>query len=334
MNPVDVICLKCANSGAVNRVTADLCCGVCRTGEHLDLYTGSPEQLSLIASVRAPRPPLPDFKAFMLGASGDPLRGWSEYEGPMPGPNQMSNHVGPVVCPTCLGSKVDVKDDAGPCRACRGKGVLTPTTSELDEPQVYRHRYPSTQTEVPFMGRRKKGGRTSVDPLGSPEQHIRETTPGYSPQGPQGPRVPQFDHDNLRSHYPKADTRSPAMGYGQPRDYSQPGAPFHMPGTSCPTCGTGPLALTKDHRENAWASCPTCGPLADIDAHPEINPYDLPPGFTPASGYKAARKLVPTRKTGRLLATAVKVERENPGLSRAQAVWLARQSLRRHPEPR
>jgi hypothetical protein len=304
----------------------------------IDLYEGTPVQQAHIASLRTP----PSFKEFMLGARHqartDELRGWSEYEGPMPGPNPMSNHVEqPLTCPTCHGSGVNAKDDPGPCRACRGSGHLTPTTSELDEPQVARHNYPSTQTTTPFVGRRVQGGRTSTDPLGSVEDHVRATTPGYSPQGPQQPREPEFDWTNTSSHYPKADTHSPAMGHREPHDYdSASAAPFTMPGTMCPNCkGAAPLSLQKDHKENAWMACPTCGPLADIDSQPEIDPYRLPEDFAPAKGYRAAsRKLFASRKTGRLLATLSLITDQNPGLTKREALGFARQSLRKHPEPR
>lgn len=326
MNAFPVICFGCATVGSVNKVTAGLRC-TCGSTD-LDYYSGTEEQIARLAQAdmdqiraeaRAARESgASSFKDFMLykEADSEPLRGWSEYEGPMPGPNQMSNHVKqPITCPTCLGLGVDIKDDGGPCRACGGKGKLTPTTSVMPEPAVYKHQYPSTQTSVPFMGRRKKqGGRRSSDPMGSVEDHIKASTPGY------GNSVPV-----------KAE-RSPDFAHRQERDYSQPGAPHVMPGTACPTCGAGPLGLQKDHRENAWMSCPTCGPLADIDANPSIDPYNLGEGFVPARGYKAAKKVFSGKKTGRLISMIATIAKANPGLSHREALYLARTSLQKYPE--
>lgn len=320
MSAFNIICFGCAALGTVNKVTAGLRC-TCGSTD-LDYYSGTEEQQARLAKKAASVTSTgPSFKEFMLQKKADvePLRGWSEYEGPMPGPNQMSNHVKqPITCPTCLGFGVNVKDDGGPCRACGGKGTLTPTTSVTPEPAVYKHEYPSTQTTVPFMGRRKQSGRPSTDPMGSVEDHIKATTPGYGKQAPV-----------------KADNRSPAFSYRDERDYAQPGAPHVMPGTSCPGCGSGPLGLQKDHRENAWMSCPSCGPLADIDANPAIDPYQLGENFAPAGGYKAAtKKVFAGKKTGRLINMLATIAKANPGLSRREALYLARTSLRKYPESR
>lgn len=356
MNPVNVVCMRCGFTGAVNKVTATLRCS-CGSSD-LDLYTGSPEQNAHIASLRQPKQAAqaPSFKEFMLGKTAKPQpveQGWSEYEGPMPGPNPMSNNVTePVRCPSCHGTKYDIQD-GGPCRACSGKGVIQPTTADMQEPQVARHQYPSTQTKVPFMGRkvntaktrrpkgteqnRRAAGRRSQDPLGSPEEHIRATTPGYTNQGPRGPRNSgDFAWGNTDTHYPSADSRSPAMAYWEPRNYAASGDPLQMHGTSCPTCGQGPLSLQKDHAEDAWMTCPKCGALANIDGNPEIDPYNLPQGFAPHRGFKAARKKLfgSSRKTGRLIAAVTTIARTNPGLTHREVLELARTSLRKFPEPR
>lgn len=351
MSPVNVMCFGCGFTGAVNRVTAGLRC-TCGSAD-LDLYTGSDEQRAHLAKLRQPKTSTlsvstagqaPTFAQFMLGkkrvaaAPKTVEPNWDEYVGPPPGPNPMSNHVGPVTCPTCLGSKVDIKDDAGPCRACRGTGVITPTTTVTPPPAVAPHNYPSTQTKVPFMGQRRQSGRTSTDPLGSPEDHIRATTPDYSSMGQRGPESAKpFAWEDSTTHYPKADNHSPAMSIREPFDYTKtPDRPFEMPGSWCPGCGQGPLQLQKDHKENAWASCPTCGPLVDVDRNPQINPYDFPAEFAPNTrAYKAPRaanRLLAGRKTGRLLRMVSAVTMANPGLSRRHALEIARTSLRKYPE--
>lgn len=328
--PIDVICMSCAYTASVNKVTAGLRCACGSTD--LDAYTGTAEQNAHIARLRAPRSAsAPTFAQFMgAGVPKNVEPNWDEYVGPMPGPNQMSNGVGPVRCPNCNGGKFDIQE-GGICRACVGQGVLTPTTSVTPPPAVAPHHYPSNETKVPFMGRRKKAGRPSSDPLGSPEEHIKATTPGWGERGVRQPTEP-FSWDNEASHYPKAQDSSPATKIREPYDYEQtPDRPFEMPGTSCPNCKTGPLTLQKDHREDAWASCRNCGPLANVDKAPEIDPYNMPSGFLPGKGYKAA-SLLGSRKTGRLLRMISNSSRANPGLTEAELVFVARRSLRKYPE--
>lgn len=333
MNPISIICMSCAYTASVNKVTAGLRCAC--GSDDLDAYTGTVEQNAHIARLRGPKatpaPPLPTFAQYMAAAVPKNVEpNWDEYVGPMPGPNVMDNHVGPVRCPTCHGSKYDIQE-GNTCRACGGKGFLTPTTSVTPAPAVAPHRYPSNETTTPFMGQRKKAGRPSGDPLGSPEDHIRASTPGWSDQGVKTPREP-FSWGDKSTHYPKADNSSPATKVREPYDYDKtPDRPFEMPGTTCPTCTSGPLTLQKDHREDAWATCPNCGPLANVDKNPEVDPYHLPTGFLPGQGYKAA-SLLGSRKTGRLLRMISASSKANSGLSEAEVVLLARTSLRKYPE--
>jgi hypothetical protein len=279
----------------------------------------------------------------------------------MPGVNQMSNGIGtPYVCSVCHGSRMDLQD-GGPCRACGGTGLMTPNADEHDEvPLVARHPYPSTQTTIPFVGQRalppgqtsegspgrnsaprqqtrrstktvsSKGrrspqqtqaARTSADPLGSVEHHIRTTTPGYSDQGGSGPDEAGF--------YPTADTRSPAIHHREPHDYSsQTARQFVMPEASCPNCGTEPTHLRKDHAEDAWWTCPNCGPLANIDKHPEIDPYNPPNDFVPSNkGFKTGRRLLGGKKTGRLMRVIATAGTQNPGLRVPELLEIARRTI-------
>lgn len=323
--PITIFCHGCATVGAVNKVTAGLRC-TCGSND-LDVYTGSSEQLARIAAQNGP---IQTFAEFMTTARPDPLKGWSAYPGPMPGPNQMSHGVDAVRCPNCNGSKFDIQE-GGICRACRGQGFITPTTTVVRPPAVAPHNYPSNQTSIPFMGRRKQAGRPSKDPLGSPEDHIRSTTPGYTDRGMQQPQEP-FSWNDTSTHYPKADHRSPAVNVRQPYDYEKtPDKPFAMHGTSCPGCGHAPLTLEKDPQENAWATCANCGPLANVDRNPEIDPYDFGEGFTPDFGHRAASKAQGAGK-GRLLKTISVISKANPGLTDPEVVGLARMSLSKYPE--
>lgn len=321
--PVNIFCHGCATVATVNKVTAGL---RCTCGSHdLDVFTGTRAQMARIAALSTPT-----FAEFMTAtAATHPVaEAWNVYSGPMPGPNPMTNGVGPVRCPNCNGGKFDIQE-GNVCRACRGSGIITPTTSVTPPPAVAPHKYPSNQTKIPFMGRRKQAGRPSGDPLGSPEEHIKATTPGYTERGMRQPSEP-FSWDNTETHYPKADTRSPAVNGWQPHD-AMPDGPFVMHGTSCPGCGQGPLTLEKDHKEDAWATCPSCGPLANVDRNPEIDPYDFGEGFTPDLGRRAASRAARTTK-GRLLRMVAAVVSTNPGLTPREVVGLVRMSLRKYPE--
>lgn len=344
MNPINIVCMRCGFTGAVNKVTAGLRC-TCGSDD-LDLYTGSDEQRAHLARLHrteASAPGAPTFAQFMLGSktTAGPKNvepNWDEYEGPMPGPNPMSNGVGVVPCPVCHGEGYDLQD-GGPCRECGGDGDVHPTTANPEPPAVAKHNYPSTQTRVPFMGqRKKKAGRPSSDPYGSPEEHIRATTPGYTNQGMQGPDESKpFSWNDPSTHYPKMPNSSPAAKSWEPYDYTQtPDKPFDMHGSWCPECGQGPLNLQKDHQENAWAACPNCGPLVNVDKHPDVDPYNFPDPFTPnGRGYKApttARKLLAGKKTGRMLRMISTIVMANPGLSPREVVGIARTSLRKYPE--
>jgi ssDNA-binding Zn-finger/Zn-ribbon topoisomerase 1 len=329
MNPTPIICLSCGNGAIVSGVTASL---TCKCGsQDIDLFEGTPEQKMLRRKyVASLRPPTPTFAEFMTGKTARELPktvvpGWNEYEGPMPGKNPLSNGVpGPLTCPVCHGSKFDIQD-GGPCRECGGTGVMTPDTTP-EEPQVARHQYPSTQTTTPFMGRKKKAARPSQQPGGSVEEHIRSTTPGYSDRGGTRP--------NGQGLYPKADTHSPNIQNWTAANPVPAHTPLPMTGTSCPNCGTGPLALQTDHKDDAWVSCPNCGPLYNQDKDLHRDPYNLDGGFSPTRGYKAVAKVFAPKKTGRFLKMALSVRQKNSGLSTREVVGIVRETLRRYSETR
>lgn len=148
-----IICTRCATTASVNKITVGLRCAC---GGEPDIYVGSDDQLRAVARRQSSA-----FDAWMgrqAAQSGMEDDGSNEYAGKMPGPNQMSNHEGEITCPTCHGSGADLQDATDPCRECGGSGKVTPTTTPEDRwKSTYKHQYPSTQTTVPFMGRRKQG---------------------------------------------------------------------------------------------------------------------------------------------------------------------------------
>jgi transcription elongation factor Elf1 len=333
--PVPVICMNCGHHEvlAVHQVTASLMC-TCGSDD-LDLYVGSPEQVRLAAGPKEYN----DDVAVPTHQAPPTIEGWNEYQGPMPGRNTQSNGIPtPIVCPVCHGSGMDPEGyegggNGGKCRECGDSGVYTPMTSATP-PMVARHPYPSTQTQVPFMG--SPGVTATVSGPMAVDYQLKHTDPQYSADGPRGPRNKEkpFSPTDSETWYPKAPERSRAINYRKPHDYSQETAkPFVMPGSSCPNCGHDPLSLTKDHKDDAWASCPNCGPLVNIDKHPEFDPYSLRFGDElPKEKFKQSsrRLLGSVQKSGRLMSIIASVRQSNPGLTVREVVWLARRTVERY----
>jgi rubredoxin len=228
---------------------------------------------------------------------GSEIAGWDVYKGPMPGKNPLQNsddpHMGPKRCSVCKGSGYDIKD-RGTCRECGGTGFMTPTTTP-EPPAVARHNYPSTQTTVPFMGKKKEAAKPSVN-----------TEQSRAAKAPDWWQPKEYEH--------KQET------------------PLVLRGARCPNgnCDAPNTHLVTAANGNGWWSCPNCGPLADIDRHPNIDPYNPPSGFKPkARSFKAASK---TTSTGRIASIVAAVIENNPGLTPQETLGLARQTARRYPE--
>jgi hypothetical protein len=181
MKSYSVICLDCAQRGAVNKLTAGL---VCRCGGQVDLYyPSSASQRRLIAS-RAPGASFATWMGRTAAPEGmESSPGSNEYAGPPPHGTEMTNHEGKIRCPSCHGSGNDITDVGEGCRECDGTGFVTPTTTPSD-PEVYRHRYApdgerNKQTKVPFVGTRKAARNQLY-------QRVREANPGLTPREAMG----------------------------------------------------------------------------------------------------------------------------------------------------
>lgn len=260
---IPIICFQCGSIGAVQRVTAALRCGGCGSDD-LDAYTGSVEQKGLASTGSA------SFAEFMTGKTalqegpqgprkqpvGGDVEGWDEYTGPRATPTQEQNGIGtPMTCGVCHGSGFDLQE-GGKCRTCGGSGFFTPNTT-AETPAVARHDYPSTQTAVPFMGRK----------------------------------------------------RQPVLALAD---------------VACPSCSR-PTSIVADAAKHGWWRCAGCGPLANLEANPHLDPYSPPAqfkadgkGFATTASKKKAGKLVP------LIAT---IREHNPGLTAREILTLGRQTL-------
>jgi hypothetical protein len=326
----------------VNRVTASLRCS-CGSA---DLDLDDSMETTAAQHVAYPHGPGTGW-----GQPQDLTRGWSDYEGPLPSPNPVGS---PPVndsmrCPSCHGSGYDTMDKTL-CRECNGAGVVKRTTGQ---PDVESN--DATTTGPPVGGARWNGSTASVSPVqvffgggggggvstgartslpGTAEYENIHGAPGYGHVGPTGQHA-QFDPENKKTFYDKGDTISPRVRHREQRDYGAPtGRPYLMEQASCPNCGHAPTELRKDRNEDAWWHCPGCGPLANIDQHPEVNPYGDNKGFVPDRSMKTGKKLIGrTHKTGRLLSIVATVQKNNT-VSLSEALGIARQTLIAYPEDR
>lgn len=278
--PYTVKCFSCSHVGLVNKISAQLTC----TCGSRDIDLIDPAEVTFMEFMGA---------TANSGGTGwnhtmpDALDGWSEYAGPPPGANPMPTPTpnNPFTCQECQGTKVDVRD-GGTCRACKGTGTRTPTTAEAPEPMVKRHDYPSTQTKVPFMGRR----RTATQPS------TRTLAPSpYSDEGLARAR---------RKGYP-------------------------MQEASCPKCGHSPTHLVNSNT-GAWWHCPNCGPLVNMDKHPEVDPYNPPADFEPNS--RSFKPLGRRKPAGRVFEMVAMVAENNPGLTHREVITLVRRTAQKYAE--
>jgi hypothetical protein len=318
-------CHGCHTVATVNRITAGLRC-TCGSTD-LDLYDPEPTFLEAMGAAHGPGTgwgqPHPD-----------ELKGWSQYPGPMPGLNPFGTPAGPMRCSNCRGSGWSLREK---CRACGGTGVRTPPTAVSPEPMVARH---PGQTKIPMVGRRKKqAARPPKDPNAPPtvQQVLQKTVPGFGERGMKSPADPNASPYESDGRYPGADSHSPHMQNWKPGPYSDEdlrnAKPYPMHDAPCPNCGASPTHLLKDSKDDAWWHCPTCGPLANIDKHPEVDPYaNHGEDFAPEKGFQARAAKGSVKKTGRLLAMIATVGPANPGLSTREVVGLARQTLIRYGE--
>lgn len=316
-----LICHGCRTVGSVDRITAGLRC-TCGSDD-LDLF--DPSELTFLEYMGAAHGPGTGWNV----TRPDPLDGWSQYAGPMPGANPMPTPAGPDRCPECKGQKVDIRD-GGLCRACKGTGKRTPTFSEAPEPLVKRHNYPSTQTSVPFMGRRRRASVPSGGKHPTVEEVIKATTPGWvEGQG----QVSPGKFPNVSPHLKTRDDEAAGQLYTDDalrnRRQSQP---YAMHEAECPNCGHAPTHLVSDNKGNGWWHCPNCGPLANIDKHPEIDPYNPPDDFKPTPRSFQARRNGSVRATGRILPMLATITATNTGLDLGEALGIARATVSRYAE--
>lgn len=247
-------CHGCGTVGSVNKITAGLRCS-CGSRD-LDLNDTAATTFADWMGAKTASPQHPSGGTGFDDPRPDPLQGWSQFEGPHPGPNEMSNNEpASPECPTCKGSGKDIRDNRnnGICRECGGTGDMTPTTTP-------------------------------------------EATQDAS-SGPNKTSVPFFGSLAAR----------------------------------CPLCRTARTQLVPDHREHAWWKCAGCGPLADLDTCPEVNPFLPSTRFTRQTGFSAQASST-TEPNGRVLRLFATVAQTNPGLTQREALGLVRRTIARYGE--
>lgn len=95
---------------------------------------------------------------------------------------------------------------------------------------------------------------------------------------------------------------------------------------SCPSCGNGHTKLARDAQDDAWWHCAKCGPLANLDKNPDINPFN--PGKFTANRQMVTKTAANTPKTGTLLRKVHAIIKMNPGLTVEESLTLARASAK------
>lgn len=346
---VDIFCGDCGAQGSVNRVTASLQCRCGSTDLGLLGEDGTPKQASGGSGWYQPRP--------------DPLEGWSEYEGPTPGHNPLVGRPldgmrpgdvgknGEEVCPVCKGSghfPAVVSGggyDESVCRECNGTGTVHPTTGtppvETDDattsgPQTGGARWQgkgasfqsgqSLTFTVPatFTTTAGTSGTTNVTITGY--RTNPDSVESYT-------NVKDYNRPNSAGEYPAYDSRSDKLKLGDGRDYSGDVGSLKLKNASCPECGNGSTEMTKDKNEDGWWSCPNCGPLANVDKHPDVNPYDHSTYAGRDKGFKAAAGIFSRNKqTGKLFKIMATIGKANDGLTDEEVFSLARKTVERFPE--
>jgi hypothetical protein len=316
MADVSIICHGCGTTGSVGRVTANLTCPGCGKGDDLDLWE---------PKVASPQGHGTGWEETRPNVLAD----WDEYEGPKPGPN-------PLVDQHLVGDPEAYNDgnwSRGNPGYIPGGGYsvgnpgnhVGPTTGIPPIEQYDEHQGPETGgarwqgrhasvplhvklpdgTEWEGVGRVVQAGRPSSNPLGTPEDYLAGS---YSNPGSPG--------------------------------YTTPKKPAHADNVvlkidaQCPSCGHNQTALTRDAKDDGWWGCPKCGPLANLDKHPEVNPHSPPFGFTPDRSMKSKKKsltsslnLLPIKSTGQIIKMVDAIREKNSGLTNGEVLTLARQAL-------
>jgi hypothetical protein len=130
-------------------------------------------------------------------------------------------------------------------------------------------------------------------------------------------------------------TKTPFLGRRKvlkERPTTVPGLP--LKGASCPRCGTADTAIVTDDRDHAHWYCAMrlCGSLADLDVHPQTDPWHPGKQAWGQDDFWHGRKVAAAAKDGQLMRRIATVGRTNPGLSLSEVVFLARQSVIQYPE--
>lgn len=128
-------------------------------------------------------------------------------------------------------------------------------------------------------------------------------------------------------------TKTPFLGRRK-REVSATVSGIPLKGASCPRCGTVDTAIVTDDRDHAHWYCTMrlCGSLADLDLHPEINPYQPKDIRDGRDEFWHGRKVAASVKDGQLMRRIATISRVNPGLGLSEVVFLARQSVIQYPE--
>lgn len=157
MSTIEVFCFGCGGRGKVAALGQRIqhTCG----SEDVDLWLDSDEQRRRIAALTQPEPKFIPHMTTRVATKpvGDEIPGWDEYQGPLPGPNELipaPQHTKPGAptkrvpgVPMEPNAYVYDKNDPPP-----GYGENPPA------PQVAPHHYPNHANTSPYLGHRSAEG--------------------------------------------------------------------------------------------------------------------------------------------------------------------------------
>jgi rubredoxin len=287
---IPIICHGCGVTGSVERVTAALQCG-CGSND-LDIWDGQKVAASPGTGWNEPRPNV--------------LEGWNEYEGPEVGPNPNGVDNGDHVTPDSYKRGNPGYIPAGGYEQNQWPSDVgqAPEVETYDErkkaPAGSAHWGSRTPLHITLpdgtkwegVGSVVQAGRRSSDPLGSAEQYVSDAY--------KDPSEPGYRPPSLPSNHPSAHA-----------------LPINA---ACPSCGLGKTTIEQGGNWN----CKNCGPLANIDKNPEIDPYNPGENFRPMNNRQKAASV---RKSSQLIKMVALIKKTNSGLSTDEALTLSRKAL-------
>jgi hypothetical protein len=316
-----IVCYSCGNTDSLSKVAVNTVCASCGSDD-IDIYDGPIEHVA--RGNHRPDAVAPQ------GYSDAAYNQWQNDGAPQHG----FAHPSPgASCPIC-GQIPSAHPNTtlnynSKIAASPGTGWDKPMPDRLKGWDAYQGPTPGRN---PMSDAKNDADNTSTCPAcGGSGQDLRASGGGYNEipcrtchgTGVYTPPTAQPDTESLDAH-----TQGPESGGA--RWQTNKSGSIKLSKASCPECDVPSTHLVKDASEHAWWHCASCGPLADLDRHPGLDPYAPGDNFFPDRNMKQSKLF--SRKTGKLFAITSSVKDKNPGLTIREALNLSRRALTQYPE--